>query len=142
MSAKNHQASRRLRIGFLLSLSACLLAGCGGPKLYPVSGTATLDGKPLGGFVLTFNPDASKGHEARMDCSARIGEDGQYALRMDDGFKQYKGAPPGWYKVTIWSPDDRPLPVNKKYSNIKMTDLSIEVVANPPPGAYDLKFSK
>ena len=134
------------RIGHLITLSPCLLVilltGCGGPKVVPVSGTATLDGKPLAGFVVTFNPDADKGHEARMDCSGRVGADGRYSLRMDDGFKQYKGAPRGWYKVTIWSPDDKPIPVIKKYTNIKTTDLSIEVVANPPPGAYDLKFTK
>jgi hypothetical protein len=108
----------------------------------PVSGTATLDGKALAGFLVTFNPDATKGHEGRMDCSGRIGADGKYSLRMDDGFKQYKGVPPGWYKVTISSPDDVPLPVNKRYTSIKTTDLSIEVVATPPPGAYDLKFTK
>jgi hypothetical protein len=116
-------------------------AGCG-PKVFPVSGTAMLDGKPLAGFVVTFNPDVEKGQEARMDCSGRIGENGQYALRMDDGFKNYKGVPPGWYKVTIWSPDDKRIPVNKKYTSIKTTDLSLEVVANPQPGAYDLNFSK
>ena len=122
--------------GLLLAVAGC------GPKLYPVAGTAMLDGKPLAGFVLTYNPDVEKGQKDRMDCSGRIGADGHYALRMDDGFHNYKGVPPGWYKVTIWSPDDKPIPVNKKYTNIKMTDLSIEVVANPPPGAYDLKFSK
>jgi hypothetical protein len=139
MNLKSQQVSRTRRswVGLLV----CLLAGCG-PKVVPVSGKATLDGKPLSGFVVTFNPDTSKGPEARMDCSGRLGADGQYSLRMDDGFKTYKGAPPGWYKVTIWSPDDKPLLVNKKYTNIKQTDLTIEVVADPPPGAYDLKFTK
>jgi hypothetical protein len=117
-------------------------AGCGGMKVVPVNGTAKLDGKPLAGFVVTFNPDTEKGHSGDMDCSGRIGPDGNFALRTDDRFKVYKGAPPGWYKVTIWSPDDKPLPVNKKYTDIKKTDLSIEVVENPAPGAYDLKFTK
>jgi hypothetical protein len=117
-------------------------AGCGGPKVYPVSGTAMLDGKPLAGFVLTFNPDTSKGHDGRMDCSGRIGGDGKYSLRMDDGFKQYKGVPAGWYRVTIWSPDDKPIPVNKKYTGMKQTTLEVEVVPDPEPGRYDLKFTK
>jgi hypothetical protein len=77
-----------------------------------------------------------------MDCAGRIGNGGQYAIRMDDGFKQHKGMPAGFYKVTIWSPDDKPLPVSKKYTNIKTTDLNIEVVPNPEPGRYDLKFMK
>jgi hypothetical protein len=117
-------------------------AGCGGPKVVPVSGTATVDGKPLAEFVVTFNPDPAKGHNARVDCSGRIGRDGEFSLRTDDGFKQYKGAPPGWYKVTIYSPDDKPIPVHKKYTDFKQTDLTIEVVENPAPGAYDLKFTK
>src|SRR5262245_5154293 len=117
-------------------------AGCGGPKIYPVSGVATVDGKPLEGFVVTFIPDTSKGPDARIDCQGRLGAGGQYSIRMDDGFKQYKGMPAGFYKVTIWSPDDKPIPVNKKYTNIKTTDLNIEVVPNPEPGRYDLKFTK
>src|SRR5262245_49968714 len=133
--------SRRL-LGTLCTWGLIAAAGCGGPKVVPVSGTATLEGKPLVGFVVTFTPDADKGPETRMDCSGRIGADGQYSVRTDDGFKQYKGAPPGWYKVTIWSPDDKPIPVNKKYTNLSTTDLAIEVVANPSPGAYDLKFTK
>jgi len=132
----------RLLVSLSPCLLVCLLAGCGGPRVVPVSGTATVDGKPLAGFVLTFTPDAEKGHEARVDCSGRIGGDGKYSLRTDDGFNTYHGAPPGWYKVTIWSPDDKTIPVNKKYTDIKTTDLAVEVVANPKPGAYDFKFTK
>src|SRR5262245_25572507 len=109
---------------FLTLFGACgvvMAAGCGGPKIVPVSGVATMDGKPFGGFVVTFNPDTSKGPPGRMDCSARLGSDGRYSIQMDDGFKQRKGMPPGWYKVTIWSPDDKPIPVNKKYTNINST---------------------
>ena len=138
---------RSITQGRLLAIlcAAALLAaaGCGGgPKVVPVAGVATLDGQPLGGFVVTFIPDESKGHQAEVDCSARLGEDGRYALRTDDRYDQYKGAPPGWYKVTIWSPDDKPIPVNKKYTSLNTTDLAIEVVAIPPPGGYDLKFTK
>jgi hypothetical protein len=146
VSAKHQPKSGRSCVGFLAFLSpclvVCLLAGCGGPKLYPVSGTATLDGKPLAGFLVAYTPDPEKGQPARMDCAGRIGKDGRYSLLTDDGFKQYKGVPPGWYRVTISSPDDVPLPVNKKYTSIKTTNLLIEVVADPPPGAYDLKFTK
>ena len=118
-------------------------AGCGGgPKTVPVSGIATLDGEPFGGFVVTFIPDETKGHKAEVDCSGRLDKDGHYSLRTDDRYDVYKGAPPGWYKVTIWSPDDKPIPVNKKYTAIATTDLALEVVADAPPGAYDLKFTK
>lgn len=124
------------------ALIACALvavAGCGGgPKTFPVSGKATLNGESLSGFTVQFNPE----FEARLDCSAHLGSDGSYSALTDDGFDQYKGAPPGKYKVTLWSPNDKPIPVNKKYTNSQTTDLVVEVVADPAPGAYDLKFTK
>ena len=119
-----------------------LVAGCGGPSVVPVSGVATVDGKPLEGFVVTFVPDAAKGHNIEMDCSAKLGKEGQYSLSTDDRYDQYKGAPPGWYKVVIWSNDDKPIPVNQKFQSAHTTELAVEVVADPAPGAYDLKFTK
>jgi hypothetical protein len=59
----------------------------------------------------------------------------------DDRYDQYEGAPPGWYKVTIWSPDDKQIPAHQKFTGVSTTPLSIEVVADAPPGAYDLKFT-
>lgn len=45
-----------------------LASGCGrgdaGPELAPVSGTVTLDGKPLPGAIVTFFPEAVKGSPA------------------------------------------------------------------------------
>ena len=119
------------------------VAGCGdGPKVVPVSGTATLDGKSLGGFMVTFIPDEANGNVAQVDCSAVLAADGKYSVTTDDRYDQYQGVPPGWYKVTIWSQDDQKIPVHKKYQGFTTTPLSIEVVADPAPGAYDLKFTK
>ena len=126
-------------------LGACALmtaAGCGGPKHVSVVGTATLDGKPLAGLLVSFNPDPDKGHTARVSCVGRIGGDGKFSLSSDDGFKLTKGALLGWYRVTISAPDEERIPVNKKYTGFKTTDMFVEVVADPQPGAYDLKFSK
>ncbi len=117
--------------------------GCdGGPKVVPVAGIATVDGKPLSGFVVTFIPDAEKGNTAEIDCSGRLGDDGRFSITTDDRYNQYKGAPPGWYKVTIWSTDDKKIPVDAKFEGFKTTPLAIEVVADAPEGAYDLKFTK
>jgi hypothetical protein len=44
--------------------------------------------------------------------------------------------------VTVSSPDDARIPVHKKYTDFNATDLFVEVVEEPGPGAYDLKFSK
>ena len=134
-------ASRRL-VGFLGACGLLAVAGCGGPKYVTVVGTATYDGKPLTGLLVSFNPDPAKGHTARVSCVGRIGPDGKFSLISDDGFKTTKGALLGWYKVTISAPDEEFIPVNKKYTSFKTTDMLVEVVADPQPGAYDLKFTK
>ena len=67
-----------------------------------------------------------------------------------------KGAPPGWYKVAVTAtapaeldtkrgPSHHPVPKSllpAKYGQAKTTDLLIEVVEHPAPGAYDLKLSR
>jgi hypothetical protein len=120
------------------------VTGCGGLRVVPVSGKATVDDKPLTRGVVSFNPDPAKGNNARVACRGRIQGDGQYELFTDDGSKVTKGAVVGWYKVTIATTpgDDTPLPVNNKYTEFTETDLVIEVVADPRPGSYDLKFTK
>jgi hypothetical protein len=117
--------------------------GCNqGPKTVPVSGIVTVDGQPLTGpFTVVFIPDKDKGNTIEMDCSTRLGQGGKYTLQTDDRYAQYGGCPPGWYKAVLGSPNDEPIPVNPKYLDIK-TALGVEVVADPPPGHYDLKFTK
>lgn len=80
-------------------LSLSVAGGCGGksdaglPKLVPVSGTVTLDGKPLAGAMVSFLPvGATRG---RM-CYGATGADGRYELIYDD---KHKGAPEGEFAV-------------------------------------------
>jgi hypothetical protein len=119
--------------------------GCGGPKTVPVSGVATLDGKPLDRGIVMFNPDASKGNDAKYGCRGRVQGKGEFELYTEEPANLYKGAPLGWYKVTI-APlvpgNDTPLPVHQKYTDPGKTPLSVEVVAKPESGRYDLKFTK
>ena len=131
-------------LGILCAWGLITATGCGGPKVVPVAGKATVGGKPLTRGVVSFNPDPAKGNNARLACTGQIKGDGQYEMFTDDGRKVTKGAPPGWYKVTITAPigDDNPLPVNSKYVDFNKTDLVIEVVANPSPDTYDLKFTR
>jgi hypothetical protein len=129
-------------LGIVCAWGAMTAVGCGGPKHVPVTGTAKVNGKPLAGLVISFNPDPDKGNTARVSCVGRIGADGKYSLLSDDGFKVTKGARLGWYKVTLSSPDDARIPVNKKYTDFRQTDRLVEVVANPQPGHYDLEFDK
>jgi len=127
------------------------LSGCGsqekGPELIPVSGTITVDGNPLPKAGISFRPDASKGNTAPFEPGGAADENGKYELIA----AAKKGAPPGWYKVVVFpfsrppgmgAPQVKSKPFNKKYSNPKTTDLSIEVKAGAAAGAYDLQLTK
>jgi hypothetical protein len=122
------------------------LAGCGGLKLYPVSGTVTLDGKPLSQCTVSFNPDASKGNTATVSCVGRLDAQGHFNLRTIavKGSEGGSGAPLGWYKVTLLTglPGDPEIKVNPLYLDANKSPISIEVVENPEPGAYDVKLKK
>ena len=125
-------------------LGLAALAGCSGEfKRVPVSGTATLDGKPFSGGVIHFYPDSTKGNNHRVDCLGPV-RDGKFTLQTtavrdpDSG----SGAPVGWYKVYLYT--DVPgfdLKIDPKFTDPEKTTISVEVVENPSPGAYDVKFT-
>jgi hypothetical protein len=104
----------------------------------------TLDDKPLPAGVLLFHPDASKGNTARAACTGPV-KDGRFNLvtsavdRRDTG----SGAPVGWYKVTVIQdlPGIPILNVHQKFLFPEKTPISIEIVDNPQPGAYDIKLT-
>jgi hypothetical protein len=132
--------------------SLALVAGCGdsgGSKLLPVVGKVTVDGKPLttGTGKISFRP--VKGSATPLEPAADIEEDGTY--RLSTGGKE--GAPPGRYQVLVVDvvprdPKDhfpygpRKTHVNNKYGDPRKSDVFIEVVPSPAPGAYDLKLTK
>lgn len=147
-------ARKTTRRGWLLGASLCAaglisLAGCGVKRL-PVSGTVTLDGKPLDGVVLTFSPDTAKGNTAQISCKSPVKE-GRYDLQTIGITRSGSGSgvPPGWYKVTIMFPrvgtrrvQRKNVDINEKYLSVEKTPLEIEVKDNPEPGVYDLKLEK
>ena len=139
----------------VVSIYASIAAqtGCGdsGVKLVPVVGKVTVDGQPLtlatAEGSVSFRPE--KGTENRKEPAGAIDKDGTYRLLTDGK----EGAPLGRYRVlvAVVEPIDpksgfpygkRKSYVNYKYSDPKTTDLVIEVVASPAPGAYDLKLKK
>jgi len=151
----------------ILALAVVVLAalGCGDKsgvgKTEPVSGKVTLDDKPLTTGSVTYHPDKGKGNTAEFSPSGSIGEDGTYSLSTSTRTGMATGAPPGWYKVTVSTmapmggmgggqpmpqaggkppPMPKPIPINPKYTDPANTPLSVEVVASPPAGAYDLKL--
>lgn len=144
---------RRFKPAPLAALAAALaLCGCGDDgvgKTHPVAGKVLLGGtaiKVKSGYVM-FKPDAQKGNPTKFEPTGQIDPDGSYVLYT----KTRRGAPPGWYKVVVTAAGDppapakggksRPLPgslVPAKYGQEKTTPLSVEVVASPDAGAYDL----
>lgn len=72
------------------ALAVCQ-AGCGKHSA-SVSGTVTLDGKPLATGVVNFTPAATG-----ASAYANIGADGRYALQTG----AEAGLEPGSYKVTV-----------------------------------------
>lgn len=135
------------------TLMSVLLCGCGDDEIgtiYRVNGRVLQNAEPFkvkAGYVL-LKPDTEKANDTEFEPAGTIDADGNYVVYT----KQRRGAPPGWYKVIVTasgesvnpSPDKsstRPIStslLSPKYGQEKTTPLSIEVVASPPAGAYDL----
>ena len=139
------QRGRRVRVGPALVWVAILAAtGCGSEfKRVPVSGTATLDGKPFNGGVIHFYPDTAKGNNHRVDCLGPV-KDGKFNLLTtavkdsDSG----SGAPVGWYKVYLYTDvPDLKLDIHPRFTDPAKTTIEVEVTENPKPGAYDIAFT-
>jgi len=111
-----------------------------------VEGKVTVDGQPLTMGSLLFRPNAEKGNTSKLEPAGSIDSSGNYKLYTNSK----PGAPLGWYKVTVaaqtqadsTNPGAATSLVAAKYNAADTTDLSVEVVATPAPGAYDLKLTK
>jgi len=128
----------------MLGLTA---GGCGGSgaKLIPVSGKVTVGTQPLDMGSVSYKPDAAKGNTGKAEPSGIIDGSGTYTL-MTEG---KKGAPAGWYKVTVVAEEtgDSTNPVvkskvNPKFKDPQTSNLSVEVKDGTAAGAYDLKVTK
>ena len=129
----------------VLFLMAALIIGtsCGcnreakGPATVEVTGVVTMDGAPLEGANVVFNP-AGNG-DSRLPSQAMTDHDGRYRLQTHLGGGKYKpGIVPGKYAVTVnkldtesikttYAPPKNLLP--KKYADAKTSDLNADVVA-------------
>jgi hypothetical protein len=119
------------------------VAGCG-RKHVEVTGTATADGKALTNATIFFAPD--KDNPLKTIPKGTVDENGTYHLTTEGR----AGAALGWYKVYVGFEGPKgkegkalpPIPVNPKYLSAAASSLSLEIVENPQPGAYDLKMTK
>lgn len=135
------------------------LSGCGGDKPIPpeksvtVSGTVTMDGKPLDRATVRFIPQAEAGQG--FGGSGLTDSAGKYELRSMAGEEAVAGTPPGKYKVIITKlvkPDgsvadmmEPPMMsaareiIPLKYSDYSSTMLKEDVSSSGGTYNYDLK---
>jgi len=107
-------------------LGTIVLTGCGGsgPKLVPVEGAVTLDGRPLANKSLLFTPIGdTSGHGAGGASDA----EGRYTLlaMVPGATKDHKGIAPGRYRVTVFEPT--------VFSNVSVEQEGDEPVAALAP---------
>ncbi|MGE0760794.1 MAG: hypothetical protein AB7F89_17115 [Pirellulaceae bacterium] len=104
----------KVRIGVSILAVIVVLSGCGesGPKLVPVEGTATVDGKPLAFKSVFFHPDREAGTEGNGAGGFTNGEGKYYLIASVGGAtSDQKGCPPGKYTVTVTEPA---IPISEK----------------------------
>jgi hypothetical protein len=157
------RALTRIFAKFLTSMAGvcALVVGCSKQPeevFTPVSGTVTLDGKPLPIGWISFYPDTKEGNQSVRIPYAEIQKDGTYDLTPMAG---KIGASPGKYRVVVMATYDRiPLRAkfnpdgtmvkegeprwlhHSKYLRANTTPLKVEVVEKPAPGAYDFNLTK
>jgi hypothetical protein len=82
--------------------SLLILTGCGDEawqaKVYPASGTISINGAPPAGAVVTLNPTGNPIDVRNSKPAGVVGEDGSYRLTTYD---PNDGAPVGEYALTI-----------------------------------------
>lgn len=92
------RSSFTFRVPTALAALSMALAGCGGsakgPQLAPVSGVVTLDGQPLAGAHVVFQPAGEKASPSVADT----GTDGTFQLAFN---RASNGALPGSHTVRI-----------------------------------------
>lgn len=88
----------KLLIVVVASIGLSFAVGCSrGPARGGVSGTVTLDGKPLGGVIVVFHPLEHQAPLARGTST----ETGTFVLEADDGGN---GVVVGNYRVVVLDP--------------------------------------
>ena len=87
-----------MRLRYLVLLALFCALGCGGEKVASVSGTVTLDGKPLPNAAVTFQPVGEGSLTPGEGSYARTDNQGRYTLERKGG---QKGAVVGRHRVEI-----------------------------------------
>jgi hypothetical protein len=123
-----------------VAVAAAALFGCdSGPKLVPVTGTVTLDGKPLEGANIAFVPE--QGNSAVTQGTDLTGASGNYKIM----YNNRSGLAPGKYKVAISKLEVKPgvvLPEEFKRDPVmaKMAGLTKESMPDSVSGVGETRF--
>jgi hypothetical protein len=135
---------RRVFVGFV---SLALIAGCGGglpqQKTYPVTGTVTLDGKPLPNVTVIFHAENAASFKWKELPQGTTDAEGKFTVFTYTNAPA-DGAPAGSYKVGIeFTPppqdDDgndqvkrvKGVRIPAKYADPKTSGLTATVDAKP-----------
>lgn len=118
---KRQQTKHWIWSGLVVPLAILTANGCGdgGPKLHPVSGTVTLEGKPLANAGVMFFP---RGTTLGNACIGMTDENGKYTLKPEN--RSGVGAPEGEFAVTISKMKDPPPGANPNEPAAAETGLS------------------
>jgi hypothetical protein len=148
MAANTRRDRRRRAIGAAaLAWALAGFLGCGSPGLRPVParGTVTIDGAPLKGVQVFFDPIVMPGAPALPRSRAQTDGGGRYVLKCDTG---QDGALPVTHRVTViyaMSSHDQETALKSgsprippEYSAAALTPLQVEVKADQD--TYDLQL--
>jgi hypothetical protein len=119
-----------LAVSILLTVGI-VLTGCSNssrPPTYPVTGTVTLQGKPVTGAAITFVP-TGEGEAA----SAITDSEGKYALTT---WEAGDGARPGEYRVKVSKQEQQAVDPSKMVKNLSYEEeqkIYVESKKAPPP---------
>ena len=111
----NHPGN--LAVSILVTVGI-VLTGCSNSsraRTYPVTGTVTLQGKPVAGAAITFVPTGNEGEAA----SAITDSNGKYALTT---WRAGDGARPGEYRVKISKQEQQTVDPSKMVKNLSIEE--------------------
>jgi hypothetical protein len=129
-----------IRIACVCPITALLslfLTGCGGsetPELADVTGTVTLDGRPMANLLVSFNPEKGRASDGVTD------QDGKYQQKY---LFDTPGATLGNHKVVITTyivEDDSPEALKAKEKIPKRYNKNTELKAEVKPGPNVINF--
>jgi hypothetical protein len=111
--------------------------GCGGPSLVPVSGTVTVNGKPVPNAVVTFHPLAPvSGIDPGPDSEAVTDAHGIFVLKAKTG---QVGAMPGRHLVEVTATGSAKAAANVRSDRGKVSSGPSEFDV-PPGGTMEANF--